>query len=62
MNGREILRSRRAVEVARPGRRAAGRVFGVARQTVARWLRKKAASLPPLHDTLLPAESGDVLE
>ena len=38
------------------------RVFGVARQTVAKWLEKKPKSLPPLSDTLLPAEKGDVLE
>ena len=52
----------RAVEVARLGRRAAERVFGVARQTVAKWLGKKAEALPSLSDTRLPAEKGDVLE
>ena len=31
----------RTVETERPGRRAAERVFGVARQTVAKWLEKK---------------------
>ena len=31
----------RAVEVERLGLRAAERVFGVARQTVAKWLEKK---------------------
>ncbi len=31
----------RAVEVERLGLRAAERVFGVARQTIARWLEKK---------------------
>ena len=42
--------------------RAAERVFGAARHTISRWLGKKAAACPPLSTTLLPAESGDVLE
>ena len=52
----------RAVEVERLSLRAAEHVFGVARQTVAKWLGKKAEDLPPLSETLLPAEKGDVLE
>ena len=52
----------RAVASEHLSRRAAGRVFGVARQTIARWLGKKAAGLPPLRETLLPAEQGDALE
>ena len=44
------------------GLRAAERVFGVARQTVAKGLGKKAAAFPPLSGTLLPAEKGDVPE
>ena len=37
----------RAVEVERLGLRAAERVFGVARQTVARWLEKKPKPCRP---------------
>ena len=52
----------RAVEVERLSLRAAERVFGTARQNHRQVARKKAAGLPPLSETLLPAEKGDVLE
>ena len=38
------------------------RTFGVCYQTVMIWLGKKAAALPAFEDTLLPSQSGDVLE
>lgn len=38
------------------------RIYGVARQTAARWLKKKALILPPLESTLLPAQDDDGLE
>jgi insertion element IS1 protein InsB len=46
----------------RPSMRGIQRAFGVARQTLARWLREKAASLLDLVDTLMPAQPDDVLE
>jgi insertion element IS1 protein InsB len=39
-----------------------GRIFGVARQTVLRWLKERVQGLPDLKDTLLPPQGGDVLE
>ena len=41
--------------------RGLARTFGVSRNTVSRWL-KKASRLPPLSQTLVPAQSDDVLE
>lgn len=38
------------------------RVFGVWRRTVLRWLQAWVEQMPPLAETLLPAETGDVLE
>jgi len=38
------------------------RIFGVARQTVMKWIATWVAQLPKLIDTLLPARAGDVLE
>lgn len=38
------------------------RIFGVARQTPARWLKQKAKTLPDLADTLDPVRPSDVLE
>ena len=38
------------------------RIFDVARQSVSRWMVEHVKSLPKLKDTLLPAESDDVLE
>jgi IS1 family transposase/transposase-like protein len=38
------------------------RIFGVARQTVMRWLKETVPALPDLKDTLLPAQPDDVLE
>jgi insertion element IS1 protein InsB len=38
--------------------RAVERVFGPCYQTLRRWVEKKAATLPRLHETLLPAEKG----
>ena len=38
------------------------RIFGVARQTVLRWLKELAQRLPDLKDTLAPPQATDVLE
>jgi insertion element IS1 protein InsB len=38
------------------------RIFGVSRHTVCQWIRDKVQQLPPLKDTLLPAQPDDVLE
>ncbi|MXZ19762.1 MAG: IS1 family transposase [Caldilineaceae bacterium SB0665_bin_25] len=42
--------------------RGLSRLFGIHRQTIARWIREHVASLPPLISTLLPAQPNDVLE
>lgn len=42
--------------------RGLGRIFGVARQTVLRWLKELVQRLPDLKDTLLPPQADDVLE
>ena len=46
----------------RASMRGLERIFHVARQTVARWIRELVHALPDLKDTLLPARPGDVLE
>jgi len=38
------------------------RIFGVARQTVTRWLKACVQRLPDLKDTLVPPQPNDVLE
>ncbi len=38
------------------------RIYGVARQTLAKWIRIKAQSLPDLRETLAKARRRDVLE
>jgi len=38
------------------------RIFGIARQTLARWLKESAAELPDLTETLQPPQENDVLE
>jgi insertion element IS1 protein InsB len=38
------------------------RIFGVARQTVLRWLKERVQRLPALKDTLVPPQTNDVLE
>ena len=42
--------------------RGVERIFGIARQTLARWIIEKAAVLPDLADTLETAKADDVLE
>ena len=37
-------------------------IFGIARQTVSRWLRDWIAELPPVEADLAPAQPDDVLE
>lgn len=46
----------------RASMRGIERIFGIARQTLARWLEEEAAMLPDLAETLEPSEEGDVLE
>ncbi len=46
----------------RASMRGLERIFDVARQTVARWIQAIVRTLPPLKDTLLPAQPDDVLE
>ena len=38
------------------------RIFGVARQTVLRWLKERVQRLPDLKDTLVSPQANDVLE
>ena len=54
----EILRAYQE----RSSMRGIKRIFGVARKTLARWLKQKDQSLPRLADTLARVRSGDVLE
>ena len=42
--------------------RGLARTFGVSRQTVSNWLKRKADHLPPLEHTLVESELDDVLE
>ena len=46
----------------RASMRGTERIFGVARQTLARWIRDKAKQLPDLADTLDTVQVDDVLE
>jgi insertion element IS1 protein InsB len=42
--------------------RGISRMFGVSRQTLASWLKKKDEANPALEETLLPAQEDDVVE
>lgn len=46
----------------RASMRGIERIFGIARQTLARWILEKANTLPDLADTLETAKANDVLE
>ena len=46
----------------RASMRGVERIFGIARQTLARWIIEKTAALPDLADTLEAARADDVLE
>ena len=46
----------------RASMRGIGRIFGIARQTLARWIEEWAVHLPALEQTLAPFQEGDVLE
>jgi len=46
----------------RASMRGIERIFGIARQTLARWILEKADALPDLADTLEAARANDVLE
>jgi hypothetical protein len=53
----------RAATTERLSLRGIGRTFGPCYRTLRRWAgKKRAEALPPLHETLLPARKGDVLE
>jgi insertion element IS1 protein InsB len=54
----EILRAYQE----RSSMRGIRRTLGVARQTLARWLKQKAKALPKVAETLAPARAEDVLE
>ena len=54
----EILRAYQE----RSSLRGIRRTFGVARKTLARWLKQKAKTLPEVAETLDPARAEDVLE
>jgi insertion element IS1 protein InsB len=54
----EILRAYQE----RSSMRGISRIFGIARQTLANWLKDKAKTLPQVADTLAPVHRGDVLE
>lgn len=55
---RQVLRAAQE----RVSLRGIERIFGVCRQTVARWIRQTVWQLPVVVDTLLDYEVGDVLE
>jgi insertion element IS1 protein InsB len=42
--------------------RGLSRIFGISRPTITEWIRETLLALPEIHETLLPAESDDVLE
>ena len=42
--------------------RGVSRIFNVARQTVASWLKKKFEVIPDVKETVAPAQSDDILE
>ena len=46
----------------RASMRGIQRIFGIARQTLARWLQQEAIELPDLAETLVPPDENDVLE
>ncbi len=46
----------------RPSMIGISRIFGVSRQTLASWLKKKDATNPASEETLLPSQDDDVLE
>ncbi len=46
----------------RSSMRGVARIFGVARQTLARWLTTKARALPPLFSTLIGGGPDEILE
>ncbi len=46
----------------RSSMRGISRIFGIARRTLARWLKEEAAILPDLAETLEPPQADDVLE
>ncbi len=54
----EILRAYQE----RSSQRGVARTFGISRQTLVNWLKKKIASIPPVSETLLPAQPNDILE
>ena len=49
-------------DLERASLRGLERIFGVCRQTVARWIKTIVKSLPPLQQTVAPVQPGDALE
>jgi IS1 family transposase/transposase-like protein len=54
----QVLRAYRE----RTSLRGLERIFGVARQSVLKWLAQRVRQLPTLADSLIPKERGDILE
>jgi insertion element IS1 protein InsB len=55
---RQVLQAYRE----RASLRGLGRIFGVARQSVLKWLADQVEQLPSLVESLLPKQAGDILE
>ena len=55
---RQVLQAYRE----RASLRGVGRIFGVARDTVLKWIEEHLQQLPGLVDTLAPKQRGDILE
>lgn len=61
-NDQQTRRQVKRAVLERISLRGIERLFGIARQTVAKWIADWSAHLPPLETTLAQAQPGDVLE
>ena len=59
---REIQQRVKQAVMERVSRHGIERIFGIARQTVSRWLQDWIAQLPPVEANLASAQRGDILE
>lgn len=59
---REVRTQVKRAVLERVSLRGIERIFGIARQTVSRWLEGWIAAVPPIAHSLLPAQDNDVLE
>ncbi len=59
---REIRQRVKQAVIERISLRGIERIFGIARQTVSRWLRDWIAQLPPVEASLAPAQREDILK